>query len=91
MGVDLAWIVYIRVDSSFEYIFEEFWFGVFTVGQAGKVDVEECRAACKLSTLDSAVKKDLHVTEVEEANMSQINRFGMKHLLRTHGKCDAVD
>jgi len=91
MSVDLGWIVYVRVNSSFEYVFEEFGFGVFTVSQAGKVDVEECRAACKLNTLTSTVKKDLHVTEVEEADVSQINRLGMKHLLRTHGEGDAVD
>jgi hypothetical protein len=39
MGVDLGRIVYVRIDSSFEYIFEKFGFGVFTVGKAGKVDV----------------------------------------------------
>lgn len=39
MSVDLGWIVYVRVDSSFEYVFEEFGFGVFTVSQAGKVNV----------------------------------------------------
>jgi len=44
MGVNLGWIVYVRVDSSFEYVFEEFGFGVFTVSQAGQVDVEESRA-----------------------------------------------
>ena len=43
MGVDLGWIVYVRVDSSFKYVFEEFGFCVFTVSQAGKVDVEESR------------------------------------------------
>jgi len=46
---------------------------------------------CKLSPVGFTVEKDLHVTEVKEADMSQINRLGMKHLLRTHGKCDAID
>jgi hypothetical protein len=39
MCVDLGRIIYVRIDSSFEYVFEKFGFGVFTVGQAGKVDI----------------------------------------------------
>jgi hypothetical protein len=32
MGVDFGWVVDVWIDSSFEYVFEEFGFSVFTVG-----------------------------------------------------------
>jgi hypothetical protein len=35
MSVDLGWIIYVGVDSTLEYVFEELGFGMFTVSQAG--------------------------------------------------------
>jgi hypothetical protein len=35
MSVDLGWIIYVWIDSTLEYVFEEFGFGMFTVSQAG--------------------------------------------------------
>jgi hypothetical protein len=63
MSVDLGWIIYVGIDTSFEYIFEEFGFSVFAVRQSGKIDIEKCGANYQpgINSRDG----DLHVPKVE--------------------------
>jgi len=69
MCVNLGWIIYVWVDSSFEYILEEFWFGVFTISEASEVDIEERRTVCQLNLSDENKGGRIHVSKVKEANM----------------------
>lgn len=91
--MNLGRVVHVGIDTSFKDIFVVLGFGVFAVGHVSQVDIEECWAgtsvSCQCRGTSREQSSDIHVTKVEETDMSQIDRLGVEHLFRAHGHSDA--
>lgn len=74
MRVTLLWIINVRINSSLKDLWVVAWLGGLAVSSAREMDIHECR----------------DVTEIEDAGISELDRFAQQFLFGDHVPCDGV-
>ena len=79
--MNLSRVINVWINTTLKDLLEFLRFGVGSLGQSGEMNVQESRTYISENQL-----RCLHMTEVEQTDVPEINWFLMKHLLRNHVK-----